>query len=75
MKRTGRAGFKWFVFMFLAGFAAGSALSYICLLLFNLICRVFEKVPITITWWQVLPLGIWIGISFAILTRQSPFGD
>ena len=61
--------------MFLSGLAAGSALSYLCLLLFNLICRAIEKPPIMITWWQVLPLGIWIGISLAILTRQSPFGD
>jgi hypothetical protein len=75
MRKTGQAGFKWLMLMFLVGVAAGSALSYLCLLLFNLICRMIEKPPIAITWWQVLPMGIWVGISYAILTRQSPFGD
>jgi hypothetical protein len=61
--------------MFLAGVATGSALSYVCLLLFNLLLQAMEKSPMAITWWQVLPLGVWIGISLVILMRQSPFGD
>jgi len=75
MRGTGRAGYKWLMIMFVVGASAGSALGYLCLLLFNLLLRTMEKSPITITWWQVLPFGIWIGISLVILMRQSPFGD
>ncbi len=65
----------WAVVGFIIGAVAGSGLSYLLLLLTNVFSRLLDKPLIRITWGQVLPLGILIGLALALNMLNTPFGD
>lgn len=71
--RTNRTG--WALFGFLVGLGLGSGFGYLALLLYNLVLRWLDKPSIAITWGQVLPLGILMGLGIAINMVNNIFGD
>ena len=65
----------WAVVGFIIGGVAGSGLIYLLLLLTNVFYRLLDKPLIPISWGQVLPLGIFIGLGIALNMLNNPFGD
>ena len=61
---------------FIVGFAFGSGLNYLFLLLQNWLSQYWSSVePVEITFRSVLPLGIVMGLSMAAALRSGLFGD
>lgn len=65
----------WAFFGFLVGTALGSGFGYLLLLFFDQVSRWLGKPVMAITWAQVLPIGVLIGISTAINMYRPPLGD
>ena len=65
----------WAIVGFIIGAMAGSGLIYLLLLMTNVFYRLLDKPLIPITWGQVLPVGVLIGLALALNMLNHPFGD
>ncbi len=64
------------LFGLIVGFAIGSGLNYLFLLLHNWLSQFWSYLePAEITFRSVLPLGIVLGLSMAAALRSGLFGD